>query len=71
MLVIYYLSDFRNEPEISAAWENFIRATDAEAVASKHSEAQVVVQEKVRALGKRVQCSEIIFNPRKFCLTLW
>jgi nuclear pore complex protein Nup155 len=63
-LVIYHLSDYRNEPEIAAAWKNFIEETHEEAVAKNETEPHILVQERVRALGRRVNCSETVFNPR-------
>jgi nuclear pore complex protein Nup155 len=64
-LVIYHLSDYRNEPEIAATWRSFIQETHEEAVAQSETEPHVLVQERVRALGRRVDGSETIFNPRK------
>jgi len=64
-LVIYHLGDYRNEPEITAAWKAFVQETHEEAVAQADAEPYILVQERSRALGRRVNCSENVFNPRK------
>jgi nuclear pore complex protein Nup155 len=64
-LVIYHLSDYRNSADIAATWQNFIQETHQEESKMRAVEPHDVVQEKVRAIGRRVNCSETVFNPRK------
>lgn len=66
-LVIYYLSDYRNSADISATWVNFIQETHQQALQTQGLQQHDVVQEKVRSVGRRVNCSETVFNTRKSC----
>ena len=58
----------RNTADIRASWDDMISETREQASQEGQTEEYVKIQERVRALAHRVNCSDNVFNPRKFSL---
>ena len=64
-LVIYQVADYRNSADIEATWQNLVNQTHGEAEQSNNSQAWEAVADKVRTLGRKLNCSETTFPVRK------
>jgi nuclear pore complex protein Nup155 len=65
-LIIYEVADYRNSADIRATWVNLVHSLEDEATRTQQAQAFELVAEKIRDLGKRLNCSEMTFPIRKF-----
>ena len=63
---MFQSSNFRDQATITQTWNSFIQQTQLAAAQDPSVAVVDVVQEKVRALGRRLGPSGEVFNPRKF-----
>jgi nuclear pore complex protein Nup155 len=67
-LIIYQVADYRNSADIEATWRNLVKQEHEEAE-KKENMPWEAVADKVRMLGKRLNCSETTFPIRMYSPT--
>jgi nuclear pore complex protein Nup155 len=60
------LADYRNSSNIAATWISLIQQTDRATKRTGQAQPFEVVAQKVRTLGKRLNCSDTTFPIRKY-----